>query len=98
VDTVHDILVYAARTHGSKKGFANRDIEKMITEDKEVTKNVGGKEVKETKTWNYFKLKPFDWWTYEEMLQRAKEVGSGLMELGAGGEDETFFSIYGSTS
>lgn len=89
--------MYAARTHGSKKGFANRDIDKVISEDKEVTKMVGGKETKETKTWNYFKLKPFDWWTYEEMLAKVREVGSGLRELGVGGEGETFFNIYAST-
>ncbi|ORX35646.1 long-chain-fatty-acid-CoA-ligase [Kockovaella imperatae] len=99
VDTVHDVLLYAARTHGSKKGFANRDIDRIITEDKEVVKKVDGKEEKQTKTWSYFKLKSFDWMTYEEMLVAAKELGSGLRELGVGEEGtDSFFNIYGSTS
>jgi long-chain acyl-CoA synthetase len=98
VDTVHDVLLYAARTHGKKKGFAARDIERTITEEKEVTKTVGGKQQTEKKQWNYFKLKPFEWWTYEEMLANVRQVGSGLRSLGVGGEGETFFNIYGSTS
>ena len=59
---------------------------------------VGGKEQKEKKTWNYFKLKPFDWWTYEEMLLKAKELGSGLRELGSAADDASFFNIYSATS
>jgi len=98
VDTVHDVLLYAARTHGKKKGFAAREIERTITEEKEVTKTVGGKQKTEKKEWNYFKLKPFHWWTYEEMLANVRQVGSGLRSLGVGGEGETFFNIYGSTS
>ncbi|KAK4685986.1 long-chain acyl-CoA synthetase, partial [Tremellales sp. Uapishka_1] len=98
IETIHDVFLYAARTHGSKRAFAARDVDKIITEDKEVTKVVGGKEQKTTKTWSYFKLKPFDWMTYEEALQRTKEIGSGLRELGSGGEGETFFNIYGQTS
>ena len=92
-------MLYAARTHGSKKAFAARDIDKIISEDKEVTKVVGGKEEKTTKTWNYFQLKPFDWMSYEESLVRIKEIGSGLRELGAAeiGND-SFFNIYASTS
>ena len=91
-------MVYLARTHGNKKGFAKRDIERVITEEKEVTKTVGGKEEKQLKKWNYFKLKPFEWWTYEEMLAAIREVGMGLREIGVGSEGETFFNIYGSTS
>ena len=90
-------MLYLARTHGSKKAFAKRDVEKIITEEKEVTKMVGGKEEKQMKKWNYFKLKPFEWMTFEEMLVATREVGSGLREL-AGSEEDTFFNIYGSTS
>jgi long-chain acyl-CoA synthetase len=95
---VHDILLYAARTHGAKKAFGAREVEKVINEDKVVTKMVSGKEEKQTKTWSYFKLKPYDWMTYEGALQRVQQIGSGLRELGSGGEDETFFNIYAGTS
>jgi long-chain acyl-CoA synthetase len=59
---------------------------------------VGGKEEKQKKTWNYFKLKEFDWMTYEGALTRVREIGSGLRKLGVGSEGETFFNIYASTS
>ncbi|WVN87664.1 uncharacterized protein L203_102850 [Cryptococcus depauperatus CBS 7841] len=100
VDTVHDILLYAAKTHGSKQGFAARDIEKVITEEKEVTKRVGGKEHKEMKKWNYWKLSAYNWWTYEDILQKTKELGAGLRELGSDDtrETEKFFNIYSQTS
>jgi hypothetical protein len=98
INTVHDVMLYASRTHGSKQAFANRDIEKIISEEKEVTKVVGGKEEKQKKTWNYFKLKPFDWMTYEQALTRVREIGSGLRKLGAASEGETYFNIYASTS
>lgn len=98
IDTVHDIMLYAARTHGSKKAFGSREVDKIIHEDKEVTKMVNGKEEKQTKTWSYFKLKPYDWVTYEGALQLVKQIGSGLRHLGLGGEGETFFNIYASTS
>ncbi|WVF71214.1 hypothetical protein IAT40_006014 [Kwoniella sp. CBS 6097] len=99
IDTVHDVMLYAAKTHGSKKGFAARDIEKVISEDKEVTKMVGGKPQKQTKTWSYFKLSPFNWMTYEEALQRVKEIGAGLRELeGEDVREQKFFNIYGQTS
>ena len=60
---------------------------------------VGGKEEKQKKTWNYFKLKPFDWMTFEDMLTNVKQLGSGLRKLGVGEEGtDSFFNIYGSTS
>ncbi|WVQ81778.1 hypothetical protein IAT38_003903 [Cryptococcus sp. DSM 104549] len=100
IDTVHDVMLYAAKTHGSKKAFASREVIKTITEEKEVTKRSGGKEHKELKKWNYFKLSPYDWMTYEEALVRVKEIGAGLREYSV--EDtrteNKFFSIYGQTS
>ncbi|WWD03296.1 hypothetical protein V865_001347 [Kwoniella europaea PYCC6329] len=99
IDTVHDVMLYAAKTHGSKKGFASRNIERIISEEKEVTKMVGGKETKQKKTWNYFKLTPYEWMTYEEALQRVKEIGAGLRELGIEDKRENkFFNIYAQTS
>lgn len=60
---------------------------------------VGGKEEKQKKTWNYFKLKPFDWISYDEALVAAREIGSGLRELSGGeeGGEKSFFNIYGQT-
>lgn len=43
-------MLYAARTHGSNKAFAVREVDQVISEEKEVTKVVGGKEEKQKKT------------------------------------------------
>jgi len=91
-------MLYAARTHGTKKAFAGREVDKVISEDKVVTKMVGGKEEKQTKTWSYSKLKPFDWMSYDEALTRVREIGAGLRGLLEEGDLGSFFNIYGSTS
>ena len=97
INTVHDVMLYAARTHGNKNAFADRQIDRIITEEKEVTKMVGGKEEKQMKKWEYFKLKPFEWMSFTEALTRTREIGSGLRSLiPEGGKD--FFNIYASTS
>jgi long-chain acyl-CoA synthetase len=93
-------LQYAARTHGNKKGFASRPILRTISEKKDIVrKGAGenGEDVTETKTWNYFVLGKFEWTTYAEMEKRVRDVGSGLRELGVGGEGETFFNVYAQT-
>lgn len=44
--TMADILPYTAKTYGKKHAAGWRDIVKIHKENKEVTKTVGGKEVK----------------------------------------------------
>ncbi|GMK57871.1 hypothetical protein CspeluHIS016_0407050 [Cutaneotrichosporon spelunceum] len=97
IDTIHDVMLYAARTHGSKNALGAREIERTIIETKQITKIVNGKETKVDKDWTYYKLTPLEWISYEESLQEVRDIGSGLRELGVGGEDETFFNIYAST-
>lgn len=55
VNTVADILDYAARTHGDRPAFGWRDVLDIIEEEKEVIKTIGGEEIKQMKTWKYFK-------------------------------------------
>ena len=56
LETVCDVLDYAARTHGTKDSLGWRDIIDIHEEKKEVKKIVDGKEVTETKSWKYFQL------------------------------------------
>lgn len=91
-------MLYAARTHSTKKAFGAREIERMITETKKVTKIVNGQETQVDKDWQYFKLTPLEWLSYADSLQDIKDIGSGLRELGSGGPGETFFNIYAGTS
>ncbi|KAJ9118582.1 hypothetical protein QFC22_003802 [Naganishia vaughanmartiniae] len=98
IETVHDIALYAARTHGTKKAYASRKVERMIDEEKEIVKTLpNGEKKTETKKWTYFVLGGYKWINYNEFLERVRRVGSGLRELGVGAEGETMFNIYAQT-
>ncbi|KAF8260067.1 long-chain-fatty-acid-CoA-ligase [Lactarius quietus] len=96
IHTVHDVLQYAARTHGTRNAYGYRDIINVIEEQKEVTKTVGGKEVKETKTWKYFQLSDYKYISYIELKNIVSEVSRGLLKLGVQKND--VFNIYAQTS
>jgi long-chain acyl-CoA synthetase len=95
INTTTDVLAYAAATYGQKRAVGWREIEDEIEEEKEVTKTVGGKEVKEKKKWKYFKLGPYQYHTFVEVKELVAEVSRGLVELGVGKGD--VFNVYAST-
>lgn len=95
MDTVYDILVYTDRTYGSKNAVGYRDIVETHFEEKEVTKIVGGKEVKEKKKWSYFELSEFKYLTFTELREAAEAIGRGLADLGFKRGD--IFNIYSAT-
>ncbi|KAH9911324.1 long-chain-fatty-acid-CoA-ligase [Epithele typhae] len=96
IDTVVDILDYGARTHGTKDSYGTRDIVDIIEEKKEVTKNVGGTPVTETKTWKYFHLSDYKYISFLQVQEAAREVAGALLKLGVTKED--IFNIYAATS
>jgi long-chain acyl-CoA synthetase len=95
VHTVHDVLLYAARTHGTRNAFGYRDVTNIIEEQKEVTKTVGGEEVKETKTWKYFQLSDYKYISFIDLKNIASEVSRGLLKFGVQKND--VFNIYAAT-
>ena len=95
VETVTDVIAYAARTHGTKNALGWRDIVDIHEEEKEVTKTVGGKEVKEKKIWKYFQLSDYKYINFVEVQERVSEVGRGLHHYGVTKED--VFNIYAAT-
>ncbi|TFK19544.1 long-chain-fatty-acid-CoA-ligase [Coprinopsis marcescibilis] len=96
VDTVYDIICYAARTHGSKNCLGWRDVVNTIEEEKEVTKLVDGKEVVEKKTWKFFELSDYKYHTFIEVKEIVSEVARGLVHLGV--TDKDVFNVYAQTS
>ncbi|KAJ9110900.1 hypothetical protein QFC19_001409 [Naganishia cerealis] len=99
IETVHDIARYAARTHGGKRAYASRPVLRMVDEEKDVVKTTpAGDRITEKKKWTYYVLGAFQWISYDQFLQKAVSVGSGLRELGVGDEGETMFNIYASTA
>lgn len=95
VDTVYDVLAYIDRAYGDKNAIGYRDIVNTHVEEKEVTKVVGGKEVKETKKWSYFELSEFKYLTFSELRKTADAIGRGLADLGLKKGD--VFNIYSAT-
>ncbi|KAG6908726.1 hypothetical protein DXG01_003571 [Tephrocybe rancida] len=96
IDTIHDIVSYAARTHGSRNAVGWRDIIKIVEEEKSVTKVVEGKEVTEKKKWKYFQLSDYKYLTFVELKEAVSEIARGLVELGV--TTEHVFNVYAQTS
>ncbi|EGN92303.1 hypothetical protein SERLA73DRAFT_99477 [Serpula lacrymans var. lacrymans S7.3] len=96
IDTIPDVLAYAARTHGTKNAMGWRDIVDIHEEEKEVKKTVGGKEIKEIKKWKYFQLSNFNYISFVEVQERVSEISRGLVHFGITPED--IFNVYAQTS
>ncbi|EKM52287.1 uncharacterized protein PHACADRAFT_260590 [Phanerochaete carnosa HHB-10118-sp] len=96
MDTVHDIVAYAARVHGTRDAFGYRDVIDIVEEEKEIKKVVGGKEVTEVKKWKYFHLSDFKFMSYLDVQEAVSEVGRGFIELGITTED--IVNVYSATS
>jgi len=56
VETVYDVLQYAARVHGERNAVGWRDVLNVHQEEKTVKKVVDGESVEEKKKWSYFEL------------------------------------------
>ena len=95
IDTVHDVLDYAARTHGTKNALGWRDVIDIHEEEKEVKKTIGGKEVTETKKWKFFQLSDYKYLTFVEVKDAVSEVARGLIELGITSDE--IVNVYSTT-
>ena len=95
IDTVHDVLEYAARTHGTKNALGWRDVIDIHEEEKEVKKTIGGKEVTEKKKWKFFQLSDYKYLTFVEVRDAVSEVARGLIELGITEDD--IVNVYSTT-
>ncbi|KIM37871.1 hypothetical protein M413DRAFT_448142 [Hebeloma cylindrosporum] len=96
IDTVFDVVSYAARTHGSRNAVGWRDIVNIIEEEKEVKKVVDGKEVTEKKIWKFFELSDYKYMSYVEFKDAVSEVARALIHLGITRDD--VFNLYAQTS
>ncbi|CAJ0829170.1 5499_t:CDS:2 [Entrophospora sp. SA101] len=83
VKTLYDVVQRSVKKYGdSKNALGYRKIERIVEEEKEITKFVGGVETKEMKTWKYFQLSGYNWLTYNDMDQEIRTIGAGLIKLG----------------
>jgi long-chain acyl-CoA synthetase len=95
IDTVYDIVLYAARTHGTRKALGWRDVVGVIEEEKEVKKVVEGKEVTEKKKWKYFELSDYKYINFVELKEAVSEIARALVSLGVTADD--VFNVYAQT-
>ncbi|KAJ3082478.1 long-chain fatty acid-CoA ligase [Quaeritorhiza haematococci] len=96
VTTLYELLVHAAKTFGPAIMLGQRSVLKVVEEEKQVTKIVGGEEQKETKKWKFFALSSYDWMTYSEVKEAAEQIGAGLKHLGLGPQQK--LTIFAATS
>ncbi|PFH48184.1 hypothetical protein AMATHDRAFT_66061 [Amanita thiersii Skay4041] len=96
IDTVFDILAYAARTHGTRNAVGWRDILDIHEEEKELKKVVDGKEIIEKKKWKYFQLSDYKYLSYIEFKEAVSEIARSLIDLGVSTDD--VFNVYAQTS
>ncbi|CBQ68344.1 related to long-chain-fatty-acid-CoA ligase [Sporisorium reilianum SRZ2] len=96
INTMADVLLKARERFPNKPIMGWRDVVRMHDEQKEVTKMVEGKEVKETKTWQFYELSNYKYITYTEFDERVHHASSGLRNLGL--SKDTRFNIYATTA
>lgn len=95
MDTVYDVVAYAARVHGARDAFGYRDVIDIVEEEKEVKKVVGGKEVTEVKKWKYFHLSDFKFISYLDVQEAVSEIARAFIDLGITTED--IVNVYSAT-
>ncbi|KAF9556465.1 long-chain-fatty-acid-CoA-ligase [Agrocybe pediades] len=96
INTIYDVLTYAAKTHGQANAIGWRDVVQIVEEEKDVKKFVDGKEVTQKKTWKYFELSDYKYITYVQVQEAVSEVARGLLDLGI--SKGNVFNVYAQTS
>lgn len=92
VETLHDVLTFAAASYKHRHAFGYRKLEDTFNEEKQISRADGKQE---TKKWTYFQLSQYHYYSYLEALELAKAVGAGLRKLGMKKDDR--LHIFAST-
>lgn len=82
VHTLYDLFQYCVKTHGTKNALGFRKVIKIVEEEKEVTKVVGGETIKEKKSWKYFQLSGYEYMNFTQAIEIIKNIGAGLIKIG----------------
>ncbi|KAI9281565.1 hypothetical protein BY458DRAFT_498967 [Sporodiniella umbellata] len=75
IDSIFDILQYAAQAFGDRAGFSYRQLIKTHNEKKKLPDGT-------EKSWTYFQLSPYLHYTYQEAVTNTRTLGAGLRQLG----------------
>ncbi|KAF9439028.1 long-chain fatty acid-CoA ligase [Entomortierella beljakovae] len=96
IKTLYDVLNYSVKVRPTLNAIGYRKVVKIVEEEKEITKIVGGEEVKEKKTWKFFKMSGYHWLTYKDAKQIVDSIGCGLRKFGLNPHDK--LTVFGATS
>ncbi|KAI8064419.1 hypothetical protein BC940DRAFT_306204 [Gongronella butleri] len=96
VHTLYDVLQHSVKKYGDKKAFGRRRVERIVEEEKEVTKYVNGVETKQMKTWKYFQMSPYEYVSYNEASAICHAIGNAFVALGL--ESKAKVEIFSSTT
>ncbi|KAF9294123.1 long-chain fatty acid-CoA ligase [Mortierella antarctica] len=96
VKTLYDVILHSAKVRPNLNAIGYRKMVKIIEEEKEVTKIIGGEPVKEKKTWKYFKMSGYNWLTYKDVKHVVDSIGAGLVKFGVQPRDK--ITVFGATS
>ncbi|KAF9951290.1 long-chain fatty acid-CoA ligase [Modicella reniformis] len=96
IKTLYDVVQHSAKVRPTLNAIGHRKMLKVVEEEKEITKVVGGETRTEKKTWKYFQLSGYHWLTYEDTKLVIDSIGSGLRNFGLHPKDK--ITVFGSTS
>ncbi|KAG0099025.1 long-chain fatty acid-CoA ligase [Podila epicladia] len=96
IKTLYDVVNHSVQVRGNLNAMGYRKVVKIVEEEKEITKIVGGEEVKEKKTWKFFKMSGYHWLTYKDAKQVIDSIGCGLRKFGLEPKDK--LTVFGATS
>ena len=87
INTVLDIIRYAAEQFGNAKALGSRRVIRTHNEKKMVKKMVDGQSKEVEKVWTFFELSEYSYISFVEYEKMVYQVGAGLRKIGMGKSD-----------
>ncbi|CAB4252654.1 similar to Saccharomyces cerevisiae YOR317W FAA1 Long chain fatty acyl-CoA synthetase, activates imported fatty acids with a preference for C12:0-C16:0 chain lengths [Maudiozyma barnettii] len=97
-NTVYEFLVEIFTKNGKGRAMGWRDTIDIHEEKKIINKVVDGKNIPTEKIWQYYEMSPYNYNTYEELMDIMHDIGRGLVKIGLKPGSEDKLHIFASTS
>ncbi|KAK4666800.1 long-chain fatty acid-CoA ligase [Podospora pseudopauciseta] len=96
VTTVYELVRAAVAKYGNAKCVGSRKLVRTHQDKKKIKKIVDGVETEVEKSWTFFEMSPYEYYSYTEYEQLILQLGSGLRKIGLDKADRVH--IYAATS
>ncbi|KAG0667884.1 long-chain fatty acid-CoA ligase [Maudiozyma exigua] len=97
-NTVYEFLVELFNKNKSGQAMGWRDTIDIHEEIKIINKVIDGKNIPTEKTWLYYEMSPYNYNTYNELMDIMHDLGRGLIKMGLKPESDDKLHIFASTS